>query len=77
MQILYAKIIDGVKIIKPSNQIVLDMPGNRKVYNPSEQLLLENGWMLYENNSVFKTINDEMDLQQLKDVLKNTINEYY
>ena len=77
MQILYAKIIDGVKVIKPSNQIVLDMPGNRKIYNPSEQLLLENDWVLYENDLVVKTINDETDLQQLKESLKNTINEYY
>lgn len=47
MEKLYKKIIDGVEIIKHRNQIVIKA-GDFNFYNPSEEMLFEDGWEEYK-----------------------------
>lgn len=44
---LYTKTIDGVTYVKPKNQIII-IKGDFQYLNPSEEMLLEDGWTPYE-----------------------------
>ena len=44
---LYEKIIDGKQQCKPANKIVIIKDG-MQTFNPTEEMLLEDGWEVYE-----------------------------
>lgn len=44
---LYTKTIDGVTYVKPKNQIII-IKGDFQYLNPSEEMILEDGWTPYE-----------------------------
>jgi hypothetical protein len=44
---LYTKTIDGVTYVKPKNEII-NIKGDFQYLNPSEEMLLEDGWTPYE-----------------------------
>ena len=44
---LYTKTIDGVTYVKPKNKIII-IKGDFQYLNPSEEMLLEDGWTPYE-----------------------------
>lgn len=70
-QKLYTKTINNIKYIEPRNNIILSIL-NRKIYNPSEELLFKHGWVEYiENDDV---IIDE--LQAAKHEIKSQIIEH-
>lgn len=48
---LYTKIVDGKSFIMPSNKIVL-VKDDMQVFNPTEAMLLEDGWKIYEQEFV-------------------------
>ena len=52
----YIKLIDGKEVIKPQNQIVVVREGKQYI-NPSESVLLADGWALYE--PVKKVLSEE------------------
>lgn len=45
---LYEKIIDGKQHCKPANKIVIIKDG-MQTFNPTEEMLLEDGWTVYEH----------------------------
>lgn len=50
MNTLYTKIIDGSKVTKPRKNIVLKIEKDgqyMQVFNPTEEMLLEDGWEVY------------------------------
>lgn len=77
----YTKKIDGKTVVKSRNQIVVketktvvDKDGNEKektytVYNPSEELLLRDGWVEYVEPV---DIVERRELMSLKRLLTNT-----
>lgn len=73
MQKLYIKTIDGTNHIESRSKIIVSANG-RYIYNPSEELLLKNGWKEYNKN--IGPDAEENDLQTLKDALKDTIIKY-
>lgn len=48
---IYIKEINGVKVIKPQNQIIVIKDGFQ-ILNPNEDLIFEDGWVLYNQNSI-------------------------
>lgn len=43
----YMKVIDGKTVIKTRNKIVVHID-DRNIYNPSEEMILADGWVVYE-----------------------------
>ena len=72
---LYTKIINGTRIIKSSNEITINTQGSRTIYNPSRQLLLDDGWVPYVIEPSLVSI--ETDDVDSKDSLKDKINKHY
>lgn len=85
MKTLYTKIIDGNKVIKTRNNIVLKKvktitdpeTGENKditmnVFNPTEEMLLEDGWEIYTTPE----LTPEQILTNAKREKKHNINNY-
>lgn len=70
---LYTKIIDGHIHIKPANKIVV-IKDNMQVFNPTEDILFDDGWKVYTVSS--NELTDEQILAQEKEIKINDIIEY-
>ena len=51
---LYTKTVDGQTFTMPASKIVL-IKDNMQVFNPTETMLLEDGWEIYEQEFVEPT----------------------
>lgn len=79
----YIKTIDGNSTIRPLNRIVVNKNG-MNIYNPPEELLLEDGWTEYIE-PIPEPTEEELREQALKDMRNNIkwydashfVNEFY
>lgn len=60
---LYTKIVDGQSFTMPSNKIVL-IKDDMQVFNPTETMLLEDGWEIYEQEFVEPTEQELIELER-------------
>lgn len=65
----YIKTIDGNSTIRPLNRIVVNKNG-MNIYNPPEELLLEDGWTEYIE-PIPEPTEEELREQALKDMRNN------
>ena len=70
---LYKKFIEGKEVIKQSQDIVIRKNG-KQIINPSEKLILEDGWVEYVYVVPERT--EEEKLNDAKKALKNNINHF-
>lgn len=75
----YTKVINGFSIIKTRKQIVIKKNG-MSTYNPTEEMILADGWVEYVYIAPEKTIEDYR--QEKLDEIKyydgsNSVNEFY
>jgi hypothetical protein len=70
---LYIKTIDGKENILPANKIVIRKDGLQTFY-PSEEMLLEDGWEIYE--PIVEDPTDEEILKFEKEYFINKVIEY-
>ena len=54
---LYKKITDGKEVIKSANEIVIRKDG-MQTFNPTEEMILADGWEIYEKPIYIPTIED-------------------
>lgn len=69
----YEKIIDGKKYIKPANRIIL-FKDNKQIFNPKEEMLLEDGWIEHIPVVYEPTKEDIFNIE--KDCILNSIYKY-
>ena len=67
---LYSKYIDEKLVIKPSNEITITKDGFT-TYNPNHDMLMEDGWALYEPNSI-----ENKSLESIKSEIIRKIKRY-
>lgn len=60
---LYQKEINGQNVIKPANQIIV-IKNRMQTINPSEEMILADGWIEYVRPVYEKTINDYKELKK-------------
>jgi hypothetical protein len=70
----YGKIIDGELVIKPLNQIFINTE-KRTVFNPSEEIVIEEGWEEYVEDIVHTPTEEEL-LAQAQEGMLNQIRSY-
>lgn len=70
---LYEKIIDGQQYIMPANKIVV-IKDEMQVFNPTEEMLLLDGWNIYVQN--FVEPSEEEILHHAIESITNDIIEY-
>lgn len=70
---LFSKTINGKLNVKQLNQIVIEKNG-MSTYNPTEEMVLANGWEIYKKPETILTESDL--LQQAKDVKLQQIKDY-
>jgi hypothetical protein len=66
---LYTKIIDGLTYIMPANKIIV-IKDEMQIFNPTEAMLLEDGWKIYEQKFVEPT-----DEEILTHEINNIVND--
>ena len=71
----YVKEINGTRVCKSRYEIVISK-GDRNIYNPTEEMLLEDGWTLYipENDSPIMSEEDQLTMEF--NYIKEKILEY-
>jgi hypothetical protein len=67
MMNVYIKEIDGKKVIKPQNQIIVEKDGIQ-IFNPDEDLLFEEGWVIYKPNSIENKSIDTIKREKIKEI---------
>jgi hypothetical protein len=60
---LYIKTIDGVQHILPKNKIVVVKDG-MQTFNPTEKLILSDGWKVYKPKSIEPTEEELIELER-------------
>lgn len=60
----YSKIIDGKTVIKPANRIVV-YTDDAQIFNPSEEMLLADGWVEYTEQPAVRTKSRMQVVQEL------------
>lgn len=70
----YIKIINGQTYIKPLKDIIL-YKNNKQIINPTEEMVLEDGWEKYITPSKTEPTEEEF-LEQRREELINKINQY-
>lgn len=75
MQKLYTKVVNGTRRIEPRNKIIINLY-NRCIYCPTEDVLLEHGWVEYTPENIADTQTEETiedDLSLIKESLKDDL----
>lgn len=70
----FAKIIDGELVIKPLSDIFINTE-KRTVFNPSEEIVIEEGWEEYVEDNVHTPTEEEL-LAQAQEGMLNQIRSY-
>ena len=68
---LYTKIIDGQSFTMPSNKIVL-VKDNMQVFNPTEEMLLEDGWEIFEQEFV-EPSDEEILIHEIDNIVNDIL----
>lgn len=69
----YIKIIDGKKVVKFANEIIVNKDG-MNIFNPTEIIILDNGWIEYEE-PVYNPTDEEL-LNNAKKKMIECIGKY-
>ena len=78
MRKLYKKVIDGEVVIKSANKIVVRKNG-MQTFNPSEDMILADGWEIYEAPIYIPTL-EEIKANKVEEILaydsSSSVNEF-